>query len=289
MGFEEIARSAVEVVGGRLAQRATDAAGRLTDTALDGVYQLISQQLSGSATGRRVLESFARDPGDGQNRARVAEMVADEANGDARFADLLGRAAAGAGIFMQGPGAVYRHHDSSGDLRNITVRDSRGVKISNKKYHIGSIRFGTGGLVTGIVALVALAGGGTAFIVTRDSVELSSAVGSWEQLPGGQSIPGWTVGPISLTISADGRFTFSMRAAMDIPIEIPNTPAAPPGFGDLNLDCTGTITPDGDHFTLRTTSGLCGTFEASPGPDNVLDVFIDNGSANGSLALTKVS
>jgi hypothetical protein len=282
VGFDEMARSAVEAVAGRLAQRGTDAAGRLTDAALDGVYRLIAQRLSGSATGRRVLDLLVRNPADRQNREHAAEMLTDEASGDPRFADSLGRAAAHAGVFIQGPGASYR--DSRGDFRDISITGARNVKF--KKFHIGSIRFGTGGLVTGILALVTLGGGGTAAVVaaTGDSTELSAAVGSWTQQPGGTSLPGWTVGPISLTVTADGDFTFSMRATMDVPADVPQSP----GFGDINLDCSGTITPDGDHFTLRTTSGPCGTFEAKPGPSDVLDVFIDNGSTDGSLALTKV-
>jgi hypothetical protein len=279
VGLDDMARSAVEAVADRLAQRGTDAAGRLTDSALDGVYQLIAHRLSGSATGRRVLDLLVRNPVDRQNQARAAEMLTDEAAGDPRFADSLGRAAAHAGVFLQGS----NYHDARGDLRDFTIHGS-GNKITNKKYRIGSIRFGTGGLVSGIVALVVLAGGGTAAVVAgTKSVDLSSAVGNWSQQPGGQTIPGWAVGPITLTVGADGTFTFAMRATMAVPSDAP----APAGFGDLSLDCTGTITADGDHFTLRTTTGQCGTFEAQPGPSDVLDVFIDNGSANGSIALTR--
>jgi hypothetical protein len=281
VGFEETATAAVEVVAGRLGKWGVDAAGRLTDAALDSVYGLISHRLAGSATGRRVLDAFERDPANPQTRARVVEMLSDEADSDGRFAHSLGRAAANAGIFVQGPAAYYRR--SSGDQRNITVTGSQNVKFTNKRFHIGKLQFNMGGLVTGVAVLAAAAGGGAAAVVANhDSVELSSVVGEWTQQPGGQTIPGWTVGPISLSISAGGRFTFSMRATMsanDIPTSA--------GFGDLNLDCAGAVTPDGDHFTLRTTSGYCGTFEARPGPDDILDVFIENDSANGSLALTK--
>jgi hypothetical protein len=281
VGFEDTATAAVEVVAGRLGEREVDAAGRLTDAALDSVYGLISHRLAGSATGRRVLDAFERDPANPQTRARIVEMLSDEAESDGRFAYSLGRAAANAGIFVQGPAAYYRH--SSGDQRNITVTGSQKVKFTSKRFHIGKLQFNTGGLVTGIAVLAAAAGGGAVAVTNHDSVELSSVVGEWAQQPGGQTIPGWTVGPINLSISADGQFSFSMRATVSA-----NDVPAPAGFGDLNLDCAGAVTPDGDHFTLRTTSGYCGTFEARPGPDDILDVFIENDSANGSLALTKV-
>jgi hypothetical protein len=286
--YEELARAAVEVVAGRLARRGTEAAGELTDAALDGVHQLISRRLRSSATGLRVLEAFERAPVDPQSRMRVAEMVTDEANSDRHFADSLGRAVANAGVFVQGQGATYQRntYDASGDLRDFNT-DGGDVHVGDKK----TIRIGTGWLAAIVVGLIVLAGGGTAAVVTSigKSVDLVSAVGNWEQQPGQQLIPGWTVGPLTLAISADGRFTLSMRANIEIPDDAGGS-GPPPGFGDFSFDCTGTVTPDGDHFTLRTTSGQCGTFEAKPGPDdNVLDVFVDNGSANGSLALSRVS
>jgi hypothetical protein len=46
----------------------------------------------------------------------------------------------------------------------------------------------------------------------------------------------------------------------------------------------------GDHFTLRSTAGQCGTFEAKLSTDgSILDVFLSGGSTDGSTALTKVS
>ena len=289
MSIEKLARSAVDVVAGRLAQRGTDAAGRLTDTAVDGVYQLIAHRLQGSATGRRLLALLHRNPGNEEGRAQAAEMVADEAHSDPKFAESLGRAAARAGILVQGAGASYQQniYDNSGDFRNINVRGARDVKL--KKYHIGNLRFDTGGLVAGVITLIAILGGGTAAVVatTGDSVNLASVVGRWEQ-SAYQPMPGWTVGPIVLTVANDGRFTFSMKAKMGAPGG-PVPPGTPADFGQLNLDCGGMVTADGDHFTLRTTSGPCGAFEAKLAPDNtVLDVFITNGSVDGAQSLTKV-
>jgi hypothetical protein len=288
VSIEELARSTVDAVAQRLAQRGAAAAGQVTDMAVDGIYRLITQQLQGSATGRRLLDLLQRNPADARGRTRLVEMVRDEASSDPRFADSLGRAAAQAGIFVQGAGASYQQNvdNSSGDFRGNNITGN----VKYKKYHIGNIRFGTGGLAVGIVGLVAVLGGGTAAIVgvTSNSATLTSAVGRWAQ-PSQQPMTGWTVGPTELTISADGRFTFSMKAKMTIPGGM----QPPPGtmstdFGQFNFDCSGTVTPDGDHFTLRTTSGMCGTFQAKLAPSsNVIDVFISNGSVDGSQALTK--
>jgi hypothetical protein len=56
----------------------------------------------------------------------------------------------------------------------------------------------------------------------------------------------------------------------------------------MNLDCGGTIEPAGDHFTLRSSTGQCGTFDAKlSADDRIIDVFLQSGSSTGSLSLNK--
>ncbi|MGH3941031.1 MAG: hypothetical protein ACRDTG_20810 [Pseudonocardiaceae bacterium] len=46
MDVDSLAQSAVEVVARHIAQRATDAAGRVTDAGVDHIYQLIASSNS---------------------------------------------------------------------------------------------------------------------------------------------------------------------------------------------------------------------------------------------------
>ncbi|WP_018681322.1 hypothetical protein [Actinokineospora enzanensis] len=283
MRFEDVATASVDQVAEMLTRRATNTIDHTTDIVADTVHQLITQRLSPTATGRRLLARLAQDPTDRANRTRLAEMLTDEADSDPHFGDTLGRFAAQAGILPRPT------HNSSGDIHHLHA-DHGTIRIRQRKFHIGHFEFNTGGLIALIAIPLVLAGGTTAFVAgTMNTADLSSAVGTWTQQPGAQMISGFSIGPMNLTIAADGAFTFSMQAKMNIPNAGTGPSAPPPGFGDFSLDCTGTASADGDHFTFRTTSGFCGTFEAKLAPDGkLLDLFIDNGSVDGSVALRKV-
>jgi hypothetical protein len=170
---------------------------------------------------------------------------------------------------------------------NVTSFQNHGrdVKINNKRFHIGSIRFGFGGLA---VALAVIFGGigGTAAVVANHftkSVALSSAVGTWRQDKGSSAFM-WQVSPAVLTVSPAGRFTFAQHIAA----AFPGTGTPPPGFDasmNTDLDCSGTVAATGDHFTFYSTSGLCNNFEATlEQADTIMNI---GGLASGGMALAK--
>lgn len=283
MDMDELAQSAVEAVAGHLAQRGTDAAGRLADASIDHVYQLISSRLQRTSAGQRMLGWLHHNPADEQRRARVAEVVANEVRSDPVFAESLGHAAERAGIFVQGTGASYRHIDNSGDYRNIST--GRDLQIKSR-HSYSQVKIGTGGLV--VLGLVLLCGSAAVVVAgATNSSNLDSAVGRWEHA-GDQPLPGFKTSATVLTVSSDSRFIFSFGIKMTPPGEAP--PSGFPNFSSIDINCSGTVEPTGDHFTLRTTTGQCGTFEAKLSSDGrIMDVFVSNGSVDGSTALMKVS
>ena len=143
-----------------------------------------------------------------------------------------------------------------------------------------------GGLVSGIIGLIALLGGGTAAVVaasTTTPVDLASAVGHWER-PAGNLGQGFEMGPALLTVSANGQFDFSV----DLTMSVPGNTMTPPPIPPMNIKCSGSLSPNQDHYTLRTMSGPCGTFDATLSPDgHMIDLHLQNGSSGGSLSLTK--
>jgi hypothetical protein len=295
MDINGLARAAVDTVARHLAQRGTDSAGRLVNAAVDRVYQLIDGRLRGHRAGRQALDTLLRDPGDPSGRAMAADLVSREAHTNQRFAHALGGAAERAGIFVQGAGASYRVEDNridnSGDFRNFQAGGDIRIKQNRKHFHIGRIQFGTGGLISGIAVLVLVLGGGTAAVInaTSERVSLSSAVGRWER-PGETPAPGFETGPAVLTVDAGGRFTFTMDVRMtSVPGGGPVPSGQVQGLPDLDLNCGGTVDTAGDHFTLRSTTGPCGTFDAKLSSDGkVIDLFLSaDGSSNGSLSLRK--
>lgn len=288
MDGDGLAQSAVEVVAQHLAQRGTDAVGRLADAGVDHIYQLIVSRLQRNPAGQSMLSWFHQNPADEQSRRRFATVVADEVRHDPGFAESLGQAVERAGVFVQGAGASQQIIENSGDFRDISA--GRDVRIKQRQFHIGRFQVGTGGLVTGVIGLVILLGGGTVAAVgiatdQANPVALSSVVGRWER-PGDKPLSGFgfQTGPMILTISPDGRFEFS---AAGMQMNFPEGERSPvggagAGFPVFPVDCKGTVEPEEDHFTLRSTAGQCGTVEAKLSADgSILDV--------GSTALTKVS
>jgi hypothetical protein len=288
MDLQGLAQSTVDRIAESIAQCGTDIAGRLTDTTLNGLYRLIAQRLQNTATGAQLLDSLVSAPADDERRARVAEVIREEAARDAEFASSLRQAALHAGVLSVGPESSYRQsidsHLGGDQFRNI------GGNVTNKRFQVGNVHFGFGWLAIGIVATALLITGGVAVVgAGKDVVNLTTLAGEWG-VPGRRPMPGFTAGPTSLTVSADGKFSFSMESRMDFPSgNQPPPGTVPDGFGQFNFDCSGTVTADGDHFTFRDTTGLCGTFQAAFGPNsNVLDVFNSNGSEGGSMALARI-
>ncbi len=147
-----------------------------------------------------------------------------------------------------------------------------------------------------MIGLVILLGGGTVAVVRvatdqTNSVTLSAVVGRWER-PGDKPLSGFQTNPTVLTISPDGRFTFSAGIQMNFPANGRppggDTGAGFPDFSSAHFDCNGKIELMEDHFTLRSTAGPCGTVDATlSGDGNTLDIGLANGSKNWSMALTK--
>lgn len=149
MDGDGLAQSAVEVVAQHLAQRGTDAVGRLADAGVDHIYQLIVSRLQRNPAGQGMLSWFHQNPADEQSRRRFAAVVADEVRHDPGFAESLGRAAERAGVFVQGAGASQQIIENRGDFRDISA--GRDVRIKQRQFHIGRFQVGTGGLVTGVI------------------------------------------------------------------------------------------------------------------------------------------
>jgi hypothetical protein len=292
MDIEGLARAAVDTVARHLVNRGTDAAGRLANAGVDRVFQLIAGRLHAHPAGRQALDSLLGDPGDPGGQEWAADLVAQEAEADPRFAGALDGAARQAGIVVQGAGARYRvgsdyRFENRDDNRVYYqgIRGGRDVKIKHRQFRIGRLQFGTGGLVSGIALLVLALGGGTAAIVAGETVSLSSAVGRWER-PGEKLVDGIETGPAVLTVDDKGAFTFTM----DMRVSLPGG-QTPAGFPSMNLNCAGTTEAAGDHFTMRSTTGQCGTFDAKLSSDGrVIDLFLAaEGTSSGSLSLTKAA
>lgn len=252
------------------------------------MFQLIVGRLRAHPAGRQALDSLLGNPADAGSQNWAADLVAQEAEGDPRFADALDGAARNAGIVIHGDGArVGSDYRDDNRVYYQGISGGRDVKIKHRQFRIGSLQFGTGGLVSGIALLVLVLGGGAAYVggAVGQQVSLSSAVGRWER-PGEQLMEGVATGPAVLTVDDKGGFTFTM----DMVVSFPGG-QTPPGMPSMNLNCGGTVEPADDHYTLRSTSGQCGTFDAKLSSDGrVIDLFLaTDGSSSGSLSLTKAT
>ncbi|ANN21274.1 hypothetical protein SD37_40690 [Amycolatopsis orientalis] len=258
MDIGEVAGHAVDAV----ARQLTTGAERAGSAAVDQVYRLLSQRLRRTSWGARVLDGLERDPGSPERRQQTVEAVVAEARQDPSFFTQLDRLTQG--IFVQGAGARYssrvsqvdrsRHYDQSGDQRDIRISGSNN-RVKMKKYHIGSVRFGTGGLVSGIAVLVVALGGGGAAIYGSQKAEpkVAEAVGKWHR--DGAKIGPATEDPYDLSVDGDGRFTFTFGAKIDMP---------PAPKQEMHVKCAGTVTTAGDHLSLRASSGGCADMTAKP-------------------------
>lgn len=254
MDTDALARAAIDALGRHLA------APQQGD---DTLYHLIGRRI-----GYRPVTDFAERRG---HPGRLVAEVADAARRDPGFADALDQATR-QHAHEQNHARFSRSPFSGNSVGgNLTQSHSGNVVHGSYKvkhgFKIGSLNISTGGLAVGVVALIAL-GGGTAAVVASagDSVTLAQATGRWEH-KGGTTVPGMTTDPFVLTVAADGAFTFTFGVSA----------TTETGFDGVKVKCAGTVHPDGDHFSLRATSGECGTFTAKPGPDSTtLDVAVDD-------------
>lgn len=283
MDAGQLAQAVVDSV----AKHFTGRAGQAGAAAAEQLYRVLARQLGQTPWGRRVLDGLRNEPGDPERRQLAVEAVTAEVRRDRRFGAELDRVVHFSGVLMQGHDVRYRsdvrHVDSSGDQRDIRISgDHNRVKL--KKYHIGSVHFGTGGLVSGAAALVAVLGGGTTAIVAAQDppVRLEQAVGKWTKP--GETLNGIKVDPYVLAVVAGGGFDFTFGAA----ISIPGMPSGGVPGVSTHFHCVGTVTADKDHFTLRAGSGGCSDISATLSGDGArLQVVV--GSDGQAVSLDKTA
>lgn len=173
MDVDNIAERIIDAVGAHLLQIGADAVGRLANHPVDEMYRLVAWNLGRTPSGMRVMGALQQRPGDPAVRRQARQVLADEARHDPQFADTLAAAAQRAGIAVNvrtsntafGSQTVSGASGSAAQGGRDALAANRDVKVANKQYHIGSVRFGTGGLV-GLLALgITFAGGSAAAVL----------------------------------------------------------------------------------------------------------------------------
>jgi len=144
----ELADEAVAAVAERLPN--------LAGSAADALVNLVTSRLTGSRTGTRALESLRANPSGPAEQELANAVLGDELHRDPEFAAAVARAL--------GRPQVQQSSVTLG-TRNVVKGDVAGGNIDkSKRYHIGSIRFGGGGLTALIAVAVLGAGGGGAAV-----------------------------------------------------------------------------------------------------------------------------
>ena len=153
----------VRVVTDALGEHLASTGGRVTDKRFQQVLDLVAEPLAQTATGQRKLQTLRVDPSDTHNRAEVVDYLSMVVRRDASFQAKLTDAAARAG--MGSESTLYTSTNASTGARVVNAHGTN-VQVSqddrSKRYHVGNIRFGTGGLVTAVVVGILLLGGGAA-------------------------------------------------------------------------------------------------------------------------------
>ena len=130
-----------------LAQRLPNLAGAAADALVD----LISTRLRATRTGSRALDSLRTNPTGAAERELANAVLGDEMQRDPRspppWPSILGRPQVQQSGVRLGTGNIVK-----GDIAGRDIDKS-------KRYHIGSIRFGGGGL-TALIAIAVLGAGG---------------------------------------------------------------------------------------------------------------------------------
>jgi hypothetical protein len=156
----DIDRLATDVVAA-VAERLPNLAGAAADVLVD----LATARLSDSRAGSRALDALRARPTGEDEQAAVAAVLADEMMRDplfaARAAETLGMPQSQTSSVTVGSHSVMR-----GDVAGGSIDRS-------KRYHVGSMQFGGGGLTALIaVGLIAVGGGGTvAYTVLQEPAQ----------------------------------------------------------------------------------------------------------------------
>lgn len=174
MDVDDIAERVIDAVGAHLLQIGADAVGPLANHPVDEMYRLVAGCLGRTPSGMRVVGALRQRPGDPAARRQARQVLADEARHDPQFADTLAAAAQRAGLAVNvrtsstafGNQAVSGASGSAAQGGRDALVGNRDVKITDKQFHIGSVRFGTGGLVGLLALAITLAGGSAAAVVT---------------------------------------------------------------------------------------------------------------------------
>ncbi|MBB5918388.1 hypothetical protein BJY24_007300 [Nocardia transvalensis] len=157
MNIDELASKAVAALAERFAGQVSDSIGTL-----------IADRLRASRAGSHALDALSAEPEDSTARELTSAVLTDEFTRDASFAQAvagaLGRPTAQLSSLTTG-----KHTSIHGDAAAGAIDKSR-------KFQIGSIHFGGGGLAA-VIAILLIVGGGTGFgiysTVTGTSTENS--------------------------------------------------------------------------------------------------------------------
>lgn len=147
MDIDELADNAVAALVERLSAQVTDS-----------VSTLITDRLSATKTGSRALQALSTDSG----QELASSVLADELARDPGFAPALASALASAPASALGRPATQTSSVTIGGRARIKGDVAGGNIDKSKRFHIGSIRFGGGGLSALIVAGL-LGGGGAGY------------------------------------------------------------------------------------------------------------------------------
>ncbi|WP_410619411.1 hypothetical protein [Amycolatopsis sp. cmx-8-4] len=145
-------------VAGYLAQGAKQLGDKVRDGAVDRLYKLIEPRLSKTASGSAALQGLREKPDDPARATMVSAVLADAAKADPEFANQLGQAVRD----------VYSSQDAAGatvDGNQVTVRQGDRSRFRTRDFVVGdkrTVRISTGGIIMGVVALVAVLGTATA-------------------------------------------------------------------------------------------------------------------------------
>jgi hypothetical protein len=153
-----MAAAAGTFVAGYLAQGAKQLGDKVRDGAVDRLYKLIESRLSKTASGSVALESLREQPDDRSRATMVSAVLADVAEADPEFAKQLGQAVRDVGSRQYGTDAIVGGNQVTvrqGDRSRLRVRDF----VAGDKH---TVRISTGGIIMGVVALVAVLGTTTA-------------------------------------------------------------------------------------------------------------------------------
>jgi hypothetical protein len=269
MDFHDAAETAIDVVAEHFTQKATSRANDVVDVAVDRLADLVTAKLNGTPSGRRRLQELQSRPDDDIARRKAAEVLRDEAGEDKHFANALltsirtvdnrhtvtkSRSATSYGRLTNN-GQKAAASQGTGNITN-TGR----LKQSSRTFHIGTIRFGMGGLISGVAVLITVATGGTAAVVASQgsppNAVLADAVGQWHN--GGAMVPvggGEQLGfqDANLTVDSSGKFV--LRATLV------------QGGESNTISCRGRLREDGPQLAVEVTDGLCSSTSATVAKD----------------------